>query len=171
VSRRPRWPRQVHWWLSRVAVAGIFDGAGIIANKIRLCKQTLMNGRFSAKSVAESTWATRRETGSRNIWNGLTQPRRSFEFCTTPTFPENSKKTFIKRKNPTSWRRIRSNFFAYYPKDQGILKWKISLYGWPPVWLVWNQLDDNWQVLFLFAKQANPNRSNRRSVVQWYFPL
>jgi len=25
--------------------------------------------------------------------------------------------------------------------------------------------------LFLFAKQTNPNQSNRRSMVQWYFPL
>jgi len=54
--------------------------------------------------------------------------------------------------------------------NQGILKGDVSLYGWPPVWLVWNQLYDNWQFLFLFAKQANPNRSNRRSMVQWYFP-
>jgi hypothetical protein len=28
---------------------------------------------------------------------------------------------------------------------------------WPPVWLAWNQLYDNWQFLFLFAKQTNPN--------------
>jgi len=30
-----------------------------------------------------------------------------------------------------------------------------------------------WQLkfLFLFVKQANPNQSNRRSMVQWYFPL
>ncbi len=41
---------------------------------------------------------------------------------------------------------------------------------WPPVWLVWNKLYDNCQVFFLFAKQANPNRPNRRSVVKWYFP-
>ncbi len=27
------------------------------------------------------------------------------------------------------------------------------------------------QFLFLFAKQTNPNQSNRRSTVQWYFPL
>ncbi len=54
--------------------------------------------------------------------------------------------------------------------DQGILKREVSLYHWPPVWLVWNQLYDNWQFLFLFAKQTNPNQSNRRSVVQWYFP-
>ncbi len=54
---------------------------------------------------------------------------------------------------------------------QGILKGEVSLYHWPPVWLVWNQLYDNWQFLFLFAKQANPNRSNRRSMVQWYFPF
>ncbi len=29
-----------------------------------------------------------------------------------------------------------------------------SLYCWPPVWLVWNRLCDNWQFLFLFEKQA-----------------
>jgi hypothetical protein len=54
---------------------------------------------------------------------------------------------------------------------QGILKGEVSLYHWPTVWLVWNQLYDNWKVLFLFAKQTNPNRSNRRSTVQWFFPL
>jgi hypothetical protein len=52
---------------------------------------------------------------------------------------------------------------------QGILKGEVSLYCWPPVWLVWNQLYDYWQFLFLFAKQTNPNQSNRRSMVQWYF--
>ncbi len=36
--------------------------------------------------------------------------------------------------------------------NQGILKGEVSLYRWPPVWLVWNQLYDNWQFLFLFAK-------------------
>ncbi len=51
------------------------------------------------------------------------------------------------------------------------LKGEVSLYRWPPVWLVWNQLYYNWQFLFLFAKQTNPNRSNRRSTVQWHFPL
>ncbi len=48
---------------------------------------------------------------------------------------------------------------------QGILKGEASLYHWPPVWLVWNQLYGNWQFLFLFAKEINPNQSNRRSVV------
>ncbi len=52
-----------------------------------------------------------------------------------------------------------------------ILKGEVSLYHWPPVWLVWNQLYCNWQFLFLFAKQTNPNQSNRRSIVQWYFPF
>ncbi len=33
---------------------------------------------------------------------------------------------------------------------QGILNGDVSLYHWPPVWLVWNQLYDNWQFLFLF---------------------
>ncbi len=51
---------------------------------------------------------------------------------------------------------------------QGILKGEVSLYHRPPVW---NQLYDNWQFLFLFAKQTKPNQSNRRSTVQWYFPL
>jgi hypothetical protein len=32
-------------------------------------------------------------------------------------------------------------------------------------------LYDNWQFLFLFANQTNPNQSYRRSTVQWYFPL
>jgi hypothetical protein len=45
-----------------------------------------------------------------------------------------------------------------YHYTQGILKGEISLYSWPPVWLVWNQLYDNWQFSFLFAKQTNPNR-------------
>ncbi len=47
----------------------------------------------------------------------------------------------------------------------------LSLYHWPPVWLVWNQLYDNWQFLFLFAKHTNTNQSNRRSTVECYFPL
>ena len=54
---------------------------------------------------------------------------------------------------------------------QWILKGEVWLYRWPPVGLVWNQPYEYWQFLFLFAKQANPNESNRRSVVQWYFPL
>ncbi len=55
--------------------------------------------------------------------------------------------------------------------NQWILKGEVSLYCLPPVWPVWNQLYDNSQFLFLFAKQTNPNLSNRRSMVQWYFPL
>ncbi len=55
--------------------------------------------------------------------------------------------------------------------NQGILKGEVSLYHWPPVWQVWNPLYDYSQFLFLFAKQTNPNQSNRRSTVQWYFPL
>jgi hypothetical protein len=50
---------------------------------------------------------------------------------------------------------------------QVIPKGKVSLYGWTPVWLVWNQLYDYLQFLFLFAKQTNPNQLNRRSMVQW----
>ncbi len=56
-------------------------------------------------------------------------------------------------------------------KQGGILKGEVSLYCWPPVWLVENQLYENWQFLFLLAKPRNPNQSNRSSTVQWYFPL
>ncbi len=52
---------------------------------------------------------------------------------------------------------------------QGILNGEVSVYRWPPVWLVRNQLYDYWQFLFLVAKQTNPNQLNRRSMVQWYF--
>jgi hypothetical protein len=55
--------------------------------------------------------------------------------------------------------------------NQGIPKDEVLLYHWPPVWLVRNQLYDNCQFLFLLEKQANPNQSNRRSTVPWYFPL
>ncbi len=44
------------------------------------------------------------------------------------------------------------------------LKEEVSLYRWPPVWLVWNQLYDYWQflfLLFLFAIQTNPNQSKQ----------
>jgi hypothetical protein len=53
---------------------------------------------------------------------------------------------------------------------QRILKGEVSLYHLPPVWLVWNQMYENCQFLFLFEKQTSPNQSNRRSTVQWYFP-
>jgi len=48
---------------------------------------------------------------------------------------------------------------------QGILKWEVSLYRWPPVWLVWDQLYDNWQFLFLFAKRLIPTSQTGG---QWY---
>jgi len=55
---------------------------------------------------------------------------------------------------------------------QGILKGEVSLYHWPPFQsMVWNQLYDNRNFLFLIAKQTNPNQSNMRSTVQWYFPF
>jgi hypothetical protein len=52
--------------------------------------------------------------------------------------------------------------------NQGILKGEVSLYHWTPDWLVWNQPYDNWQFLFLFAKQTNPYQSNRRYIVTKY---
>ena len=40
---------------------------------------------------------------------------------------------------------------------QGILKGEVSLYHWPPIWLIWIQLYDKRQFLFLFAKQTIPS--------------
>jgi hypothetical protein len=75
------------------------------------------------------------------------------------------------------WDSTRVEHVAAYPQtlDQlkllhsgslllGILKGEVSLYHWPPAWLVWNQLYDSWQFLFLFAKQSIPNQTGG----QWY---
>ncbi len=43
--------------------------------------------------------------------------------------------------------------------DQGILKGEVSLYHWPPVQLVWNQLYDIWQYMFLFAVKQEVNNT------------
>ncbi len=54
---------------------------------------------------------------------------------------------------------------------QGILKVEVSLYRWPPVWLVWISLFCIWKQKLSVVIQLIPNQSNRRSMVQWYFPL
>ncbi len=108
---------------------------------------------------------------------GLT--RQVFYYCATSTFQMFYAWFFL-----YSIPICQGNFFKYFWQffslyassdsttqslNQGILKGEVSLYRWPPVWLVWNQLYDNWQ--FLFAKRINPNQSNRRTMVLWYFPL
>jgi len=55
------------------------------------------------------------------------------------------------------------------PFDQGILKGEVSLFSRPPVWLVWNQLYDNWQFLFLFLKQTNPQSNRGKGKLTWPF--
>jgi hypothetical protein len=50
--------------------------------------------------------------------------------------------------------------------SQGILKGEVSLYHWPPVWLVCKYKQKLSVVI-----QLIPIQSNRRSVVQWYSPL
>ncbi len=35
---------------------------------------------------------------------------------------------------------------------KGILKGEVSLYRWPPIWLVWNQLYDYWQFLCFYLQ-------------------
>ncbi len=49
--------------------------------------------------------------------------------------------------------------------QQWMLKVEVSLYRWPPVWLV---LQIKTKIV---SCQLIPNQSNRRSMVQWYFPL
>ncbi len=56
---------------------------------------------------------------------------------------------------PYSWQKSTSSQSCLNKVGQGILKGEVSLYCWPPVRLIWNQLYDNWQLLFLFAKQSN----------------
>jgi hypothetical protein len=52
---------------------------------------------------------------------------------------------------------IRLAWKGFLWTNQGMLKGEVSLYCWPPVWLVWNELYDNWQFLFLFAKRHLPH--------------
>ncbi len=47
--------------------------------------------------------------------------------------------------------------------EQGILKVEVSLYGWPPVWLVWNQLHDNWQ-FFVFICKTGKSKQVKQEV-------
>ncbi len=83
-----------------------------------------------------------------------------------------SEDTFKKLTYNLSANRYNKNSHKFLMSQAGYLpKGEVSLYCWPPVWLVWNQLYDNWQFLFLFEKQIIPNQLNRRSMVLWYFPL
>jgi len=118
------------------------------------------------------TWITR----DRTVGSTDPDPRRISGPFFRRIFPDFSE-TWKLEKDPFGIAIFISNRWHCFPalaKEtfyQGILKGKVSLYCWPPVWLVWNQPYDNWQFLFLFAKQTNINQSNRRSTVQWYFPL
>jgi hypothetical protein len=66
---------------------------------------------------------------------------------------------------------VTATLYTGWMKYQGILKGKDHctidlLFDWFGISCV---TTDNFS--FLFAKQTNPNQSNRRSMVQWYFPL
>ena len=56
-------------------------------------------------------------------------------------------------------------------KEQEILKGEVSLYCWPPVWLVWISLFCKLKQKLSVVLQLIPNQSNRRSTVEWYFLL
>jgi hypothetical protein len=59
-------------------------------------------------------------------------------------------------KGNTKWSPMRARNARLI--NQGIPKREVSLYCWPPVWLVWNQLYDYWQFLFFIFKtdQSKP---------------
>ncbi len=59
--------------------------------------------------------------------------------------------------------RTCSSMMAYL--RQGILKGEVSLYCWPPVWLVWNQLYNNWQ---FFIYLQNRLIQTSKTGGQWY---
>jgi hypothetical protein len=69
-------------------------------------------------------------------------------------------------RNMSSTTMLLGNNEEIIENKQGILKGEVSctidlLFDWFGI-----SCYDNWQFLFLFAKQANPNQSNRRSMVQ-----
>ncbi len=92
-------------------------------------------------------------------WNYLAMYRTLRHFVTAPF--SQTKNIFYERASFLGWRARPGD------SDQGILRGEVSLYGWPPDWLVWNQLYDNWQFLFLFAKQTNPFQTIQTGG-QWY---
>jgi hypothetical protein len=57
-----------------------------------------------------------------------------------------------------------STFFLYVCPTQGILKGEVSMYRWPPVWLVSNQLYDN---SFCFCLQNRLIQTSQTGG-QWY---
>ena len=88
-------------------------------------------------------------------------------FQTSQTGGQRYSDTLVFPAQPHVWSKYAVKYRCwrgphFYHIMQGILKGDVSLYHWPPVWLVWNQLYDNWQYLFLFAKEINPNQS------KWY---
>jgi hypothetical protein len=48
---------------------------------------------------------------------------------------------------------------------QGILKGEVSMYRWPPVLLVWNQLYDNWHFCFYLQNRLIQTSQTEG---QWY---
>ncbi len=64
--------------------------------------------------------------------------------------PEPTRVTF--QGLPSSLTNITPSSKVLQGSNQGILKGDLSLYHWPPVWLVLNQLYDYWNFLFFICK-------------------
>ncbi len=65
---------------------------------------------------------------------------------------------------------------SYASRGQGILKREVLLYHWPPVWLVWNQLYDNWKLfIYLQNKLIQTSQTGgqgilKREVLLYHWP-
>ncbi len=95
---------------------------------------------------------------------------QGFKSCCWQGEKERSKKSFIMVKQTKIFFlvfRCQIMEFLWFTREYLKGKYHCTI----EVWLVWNQLYHKWQFLFLFAKQTNPNQSNRRSTVHWHFPL
>ncbi len=60
--------------------------------------------------------------------------------------------------------------FNFERSDQGMLKGEVSLYHWPPIWMVWISLLCKLKQKLSVVIQLIPNKSNRRSTVLVILP-
>jgi len=114
-------------------------------------KTNILSSLFTAGSCSRSTELFRRASKfSVKITCSSAPPAAR----SGSTMPSSSKRLI--RTTSSTWG---TRSFRWQPY-QGILKGEVSLYSWPPVWLVWNLLHDNWQFLFLFAKRTGQQYSD-----------
>jgi len=102
--------------------------------------------RFVSKLAAGSDAAASSWRGSATaFWERRRRWRRSYFFQASLIFAgwgRNIGTPCLTRQNLPEWNTFQCTTHGI---GQGILKGEVSLYHWPPAWLVWNQLYDNLQ--------------------------